>query len=267
MASVVATVTTLPMIQTRILLVHGAAADARLWQPVTAALPPEWQVEAITLSYFGEGDWPDDGGGFGTVLHAREVCAKAAAMGGDVHVVAWSYSVHVVLQALLDAPTLFASALLYEAGLGQYVADEDDRAAFGKDAGSLFGAVGAVLEKDGTEAAVRQLVGRAFATLGPERQAIYLSNHRMMPLLMGGGQPPTKIGPALLATIDTPVLVAIGANTRPAFAIPSRALAKALPHGELDEIAGADHFLPETGPQLFAAVIEEWVDRQHAAKA
>lgn len=255
------------MTPTRILMVHGAAADARLWQPVVAALPATWQVETITLTYFGEDDWPDEGGGFGTRLHAAEVREKAAAMGGDVHVVAWSYSVHVALQALLDAPALFASAVLYEAGLGQYIADDAGREAFGKDAGSLFGAVGAVLEKEGTVAAVRQLVGKAFAALAPERQAMYLANHRMMPLLMGGGEPPTKIGPDRLATIETPVLVAMGAQTRPAFAIPSRALAAALPHGELDVIAGADHFLPETGPLLFAAVIEEWVEKREAQRA
>lgn len=264
LASPVSHVTNLPMIETRILLIHGAAADARLWQPVVAALPADWQVDAITLTYFGEGDWPDDGGGFGTRLHAREVCEKAAAMGGDVHLVAWSYSVHVALQALLDAPALFASALLYEAALGQYIADDAGREAFGKDAGSLFGAVGAVLEKEGTVAAVRQLVGRAFAALAPERQAMYLANHRMMPLLMGGGEPPTKIGPEQLVTIEKPVRVAMGAETRPAFAIPSRALAAALPNGELDEIAGADHFLPETAPLLFAAIIEEWVGKLQA---
>ncbi|RVQ68732.1 alpha/beta hydrolase [Croceicoccus ponticola] len=250
------------MMVPRILFVHGAAADARLWQPVIAALPADWQAEAITLTYFGEEAWPDDGGGFGTLLHAREVCEMAALMGGDVHVVGWSYSVHVVLQALLDAPALFASALLYEAALGQYVIDDAEREAFNKDAGSVFGAVGAVLAKDGTQAAVRQLVGSAFTALAPSRQAMYLANHRMMPLLMGAGEPPSKIGPDLLAKIETPVLVAMGADTRPAFAIPSRALASALPQGELDVITGADHFLPETCPPLFAAVVEEWIERQ-----
>lgn len=244
----------------RILFVHGAAADAQVWQPVIAALPPHFDARAVTLTYFGDAAWPDDGSAFGTRVHARDVCAMARAMGAPVYVVGWSYAVHVVLQALLDAPELFASALLYEAGLGQYISDDGDRDAFARDANSLFGAVGAKLAKEGEEAAVRQLVGAVFAQLPAERQAMYLSNARTMPLLMGGGEAPSKIGPAQLATIRTPCRVAIGEATRPAFSIPSRHLAAALPCGELTVIPGADHFLPETGPALFAALVADWIE-------
>ncbi|AKM09842.1 alpha/beta fold hydrolase [Croceicoccus naphthovorans] len=243
----------------KILFVHGAAADARVWTPIIAALPAEWQTEAITLSYFGEAEWPDDGSRFGPRLHAMEVAALADAMGGDVHLVCWSYAVHVGLQALLDAPARFASALFYEAGLAQYVSDPDDRATYGKDAHSMYGAVGAVMQKEGPEAAVRQLVGRSFATLAQDRQAMYLSNAPMLSLLMGGGEPPTEIGPDKLATIKTRCCVAMGANTRPAFSIPSKALAQHLPNATLDIVAGADHFMPETNPALFAAIVEDWI--------
>jgi len=243
----------------RILFVHGAAADARLWAPVIAALPSHWMMEAITLSYFGNSEWPDSGESFGPRVHSAQVRTMAAHMSGDVHVVGWSYSVHVVLQALLDAPDLFASAILYEAALGQYITEENKREAYAKDANSLFGAVGAKLEKEGEEASVRQLVGPGFAALPPERQSMYLSNAAMMPLLMGGGEAPTKIGAQELASIEVPCCVVMGSNTRPAFSIPSRSLAAALPNGKIDVVAGADHFLPETNPGLFAAVVEEWI--------
>ena len=243
----------------RILFVHGAAADARLWAPVIARLPADWHAEAITLTYFGEAAWPDDGHRFGTRLHARDIAEAAARMGGAVYLVCWSYSVHVGLQALLDAPDLFASALFYEAGLGQYLTAEREIEAFGKDAGSCFGAVGAKLSEEGAQASVRQLIGADFDGLAPDRQAMYLANAPMMPLLMGGGEAPTKIGPDKLATIATPCLVAMGALTRPCFALPSRALASRLPNGTLDVVSGADHFLPETNPALFAAIVEEWV--------
>ena len=243
----------------KLLFVHGAAADARLWDPVIAALPESWHAEAITLTYFGEAPWPDDGSRFGPRLHARDVCQRVAAMGGGVHVVGWSYSVHVGLQALLDAPELFASALFYEAALGQYLTDEAEIAAYGKDAGQFYGAVGAALAEHGAEAAARQLAGALFADFAPERQAIYHRNARMMPLVMGGGEPPPKILPDKLALIEAPVRVVMGTATRPAFELPSRALAAALPHGSLECVDGAEHFLPETDPQRFAAIVAAWV--------
>lgn len=246
----------------KLLFVHGAAADARLWDPVIAALPDACHAEAITLTYFGEAPWPDDGARFGPRLHAQDIARHADAMGGAVHVVCWSYSVHVGLQALIAAPELFASALFYEAALGQYLTDEAEIAAYGKDAGQFYGAVGAALAEHGAEAAARQLVGDGFAELAPERQAIYLRNARMMPLLMGGGEAPPKIGPEALARIETPVRVVMGTETRPAFSLPSRALSDALPHGSLETVAGAEHFLPETDPQGFAAIVAAWIAEQ-----
>lgn len=248
------------MVSPRLIFVHGAAADARLWSPVIDKLPPEWDAQAITLTYFGKTEWPDDGSQFGTRLHAQELRHMAAEMGGDVDIVCWSYSVHVGLQALLDAPGLFRSALFYEAALPHYLSEENEREVFGKDFGSCFGAVGAKLEKEGNEAAVRQLVGSGFGSLPQDRQDMYLSNARMMPLLMGGGEAPTKIGPEELARIETPTLVAMGGKTRPCFELPSRALASHLPNATLDIVANADHFLPETNAELFAAVVEEWID-------
>lgn len=244
----------------RILFVHGAGCDARVWAPVIAHLPRHWDAQVVTLTYFGEDEWPDDGARFGTTLHAQDVVARAEAMGGEVHVVGWSYAVHVVLEALLARPDLFAGALLYEPGLGQYVTDEAAREAYGRDAGSLYGAVGARLEREGTEAAVRQLVGAAFATLLPDMQAMHLANARTMPLLMGGGQAPAKLGPDLLARIATPTLVAMGEKTRPAFAIPSRTLAEALPGARLQVVPGADHFLPQSAPAQFAALVADWIE-------
>ncbi|WP_299308008.1 alpha/beta hydrolase [uncultured Croceicoccus sp.] len=242
----------------RLLFVHGAAGDARIWNPVIAALPGGWQAEAITLTYFGDAAWPDEGEGFSTALHARELCDHAARMGGDVRIVCWSYAVHVGLQALLDRPELFADAFFYEAGLPHYLSDADEIERFSRDFKSCFGPVGAALKKDGAVAAVRALIGPGFARMAPERQAIYESNAAMMPLLMGGGQAPAKIGPAELARIETPCRVAMGADTRPAFALPSRALADALPDCDLVAVPGAQHFLPETDPARFAGLVEEW---------
>ncbi len=241
-----------------LLFVHGAAGDARVWNPVIAALPDGWEAEAITLTYFGDTAWPDDGAGFGTAMHARDICEHAARLGGDVRLVCWSYAVHAGLEALRERPDLFAGAFFYEAGLPHYLSDAEEIERFTRDFKSCFGPVGAALKKDGPVAAVRALIGPAFERMTPERRAIYESNSAMMPLLMGGGQAPAQIGPGELAQIETPCRVAMGADTRLAFALPSRALAKGLPDCDLIEVPDAQHFLPETDPGRFAGLVEEW---------
>ena len=39
-----------------LLLVHGALADGRIWQPVVERLAPHFQVHVFTQRYFGPGD-------------------------------------------------------------------------------------------------------------------------------------------------------------------------------------------------------------------
>lgn len=241
------------------LFVHGAAGDARVWTPVIAALPAGLAGRALTLTYFGQADWPDDGSGFGTEVHCRDIAAAAREAGEPVHLVCWSYGVHPGLAALLETPGLFASAFFYEAGLPHYISGARDRAAFGQSAAAVFGPVGQALADQGPEASVETLVGREiFARLPADRRALYLSNARMMPLLMGGGRPPALITPRELATIATPCCAAYGADTQDAFAIPTRALAAAIPGAELKEVPGADHFLPETDAARFAALVGDW---------
>ena len=112
-----------------ILFVHGAAGDARIWQPVIDALPDGLEAHALTLRYFGGQPWPDDGGAFGTDVHAADIVAAARAIGQRANLVCWSYGVHPGLAALLDAPELFASAFFYEAALPHYITRADDRRA------------------------------------------------------------------------------------------------------------------------------------------
>lgn len=249
----------------RLLFVHGAASDARVWAPVLAALPPAWRAEAVTLSHFGPPDARCCAEPFSTALHAADVARHASGMGGMVHVIGWSYAVHVVLEALVTVPGLWRSAFLYEPGLGQYIADDAAREAYGRDAGSLYGAIGAKLANDGAAAAVRQLIGPGFAQLPADLQAMHLANAHTMPLLMGGGAPPTKLAREELAAIGVPCRVAVGSCTRPAFALPSRALADLLPGHDLLEVAGADHFLPQSEPDRFAALVGDWVEMQQPA--
>ena len=243
----------------RVLFVHGAAGDARVWQPVIDALGSEFDARAVTLTYFGTGNWPDSGENFGTELHAADI--ERAASGGGVHLVSWSMGTQPALKALCDAPHLFASALFYEPGLATFVEDETERAAWAADAHAAFAAVAQALHESGERAAVDAMIGERLADLSEERRQIYRDNARTMPLLMGGGRPPAEITAAELASVDCPTRIAMGASARPCFAIPSRGLAGALPSSELVIVESADHFLPEVDPARFATLVRDWLSR------
>ena len=242
-----------------VLFVHGAAGDARIWSPVIDALPKGIDGRALTLTYFGDAPWPDDGRNFGTQVHAADITAAARETGQPVHVVSWSYGVHPTLAALLDAPDLFSSALFYEAALPHYIERDAERRDYLKAWHALFGPVAKATRQSGAEAGLAALLGEAAQYIRPERLAIYRENARMMPLLFGGGQEPAAITPAELAVNSTPCCAALGKDTDPTFAIPTRALATAIPGAVLEELPGANHFLPELDPGRFAGLVEGWI--------
>ena len=256
-----------------ILFVHGALGDARTWGPVLDALPWNVDARAITLSYFGTAAWRGDGSDFGTERHAADLEQFIdATMDAPVVVVAWSYGCHPALLLALRRPDLVAALVLYEPALSSYIEDDVLRGEFGADAAACFGPVGEVLAKDGEEAAAHRLfdnVGQSgfIADMAEDRRRIALSNARMIPLVMGKGAPPTKISADDVRTLNLPVIAAMGSETRPAFAVPTRVLADVARHGRLEVVPGAGHLLPESDPARFAGLVTEWLaDRNGGAR-
>lgn len=250
------------------LFVHGALGDARTWGPVLDALPFDVDARAITLSYFGAAAWRGDGSDFGTERHAADLEQFIdATMDAPVVVVAWSYGCHPALLLAQRRSDLVAALVLYEPVIGSFVEDDDLRHRFGADAAACFGAVGEVLAEQGEEAAAHRLfdnVGHPgfIADLPEDRRRIALSNARTIPLMMGKGVPPTRITADDLRALDLPVIAAMGSQTRPAFAIPTRVLADVAPRGRLEVVEGAGHLLPESDPARFAGLVTEWLAQQ-----
>ncbi len=173
---------------------------------------------------------------------------------------------------LVNRPELVSRAFLYEPGLSTYLRDEASLSAYNADAAAAFGPVVAALRAQGPEAALETLFD---ATGGPgcfrrmpvERQRLYLASARIMPLLLGAGEPPAGITPEDLSKIARPVVVACGGRTRPLFRIASGAVAEAIPHCRFHVVEEADHMLPETHPRVFATLLDEWLaDRSGSAR-
>lgn len=242
----------------KLLFVHGAGGDARIWEPVIAHLPDWMECDPITLTYFGPGPWPDDGAHFGIGLHKADIIAAARQVGQPVHLICWSYAVQAGLAALLAEPDLFASAVLYEGARSFHINNDADLAAFAASAQTIFGVLAGVLQEQGAEATIPALFGDHYEKMHEARRAIYLSNARMMPLLFSSSDP-GKITREDLAKIGTPCCCTMGTESQPAFTIATRAFAEALPKGHLEIVEGADHFLPEIGPERFARLVVDWV--------
>lgn len=254
---------------TRLILLHGAPGDGRQWQPVLAALNTDIEVICPTLRWFGPESWPDDGSRFGTRSHTEQLIALLEKADTPAAVAAWSYSTHVVLNTLIERPDLIASAFLYEPGLHTYLRDEASRAAFDADARAAFGPVVEALQSAGPERAVAALIDASggdgcFARMPEERRRLYLASARIMPLLLGGGEPPAPIGADQLSRIARPVTVGCGSATRALFAIASTAVADAIPGATLRMVDGADHMLPEKEPAVFAALLADWLASEAA---
>lgn len=247
-----------------LLLLHGAPGDGRLWQPVIQHLPPGTQTIAPTLRYFGPDGWPDSGANFGSELHAAEIVELAAAQLEPVSTVAWSFSVLPALLAALRRPDLFTALLVYEPGLASWVEEERALQRYATDAAAAFAPTAEAVAAGDNALAVERLIDASggagyFSGLTADRKELYLESAAMMPLLMGGGQPPTLLTAQEVAGLQVPLTVAIGEATRSVFAVPSHGLVAAVHGAELAILAGANHMMPETSPAEFAELIGKWM--------
>lgn len=246
-----------------LVLLHGAPGSGDLWKPVADAVGDDIHLVTPTLRWFGSEPWHGDGSDFGTEAHTEQLIALLEGQ-KPVAVAAWSYSTHVLLNALVLRPGLVSKAFLYEPGLSTYLTGADEIGAFNADAMAAFGPVAAALQSGGAEAAMEALFDSTggegcYAALPDARRSAYLASARMLPLLMGGGRPPANITARDLALVGTPTTVAYGGNSRPLFAIASKAVARAVPGARLVQVDNADHMLPEKDPRRFAVILREWI--------
>jgi pimeloyl-ACP methyl ester carboxylesterase len=101
-----------------ILLVHGLASNARIWDLLAPLLAPNFRLVAINQRGHGLSDKPDDGYDLATI--ARDLARAIAALGWSRPlVVGHSWGAHVALQLAADHPDLPAGIVLLDGGTNE----------------------------------------------------------------------------------------------------------------------------------------------------
>ncbi|NEX60185.1 alpha/beta fold hydrolase [Noviherbaspirillum galbum] len=230
-----------------VVFVHGSMTDYRIWEAQRPAVAGRYRYIAYTQRYFGSEPWTDEGQNFSQKTHAADLAAFIRHLdAGPVHVVAWSYGGSVATLAAAQHSELFRSLSLHEPTIGSLIAGSPEGKAavadFGKDVAQLRAIAnsGDALRatKRFWEFVTRQPEG-GFEKEPQALQQITLENVRSVPLTLNA--PPQPIICDMVKAIRAPVLVTIGADTRPLWALAGPALKQCVPNGELASIPNSNH--------------------------
>jgi pimeloyl-ACP methyl ester carboxylesterase len=107
-----------PDVPPAILLVHGLASNARIWDLLAALLAPNFRLVAIDQRGHGVSDKPDDGYDLATI--AGDLAGAIVALGWSRPlVVGHSWGANVALQLAADYPDLPAGIVLLDGGTNE----------------------------------------------------------------------------------------------------------------------------------------------------
>ena len=240
-----------------VVFVHGSMTDRRIWEAQRADIAPKYRYIAYDQRYFGTEPWRDDGKNFNQMTHAADLVGFIQSLkAGPVHVVAWSYGGSVATLAASQHPELFRSLSLHEPTIGSLIGGTPE----GKAAIAAFG---------GAVAPIRAVANSGNALLATERfwefvlilpegglksepqalQAVVLDNVRTVPLTLNA--PPQPITCEMVKAIKSPVLITVGANTRPLWTLAGQTLQRCVPDGKLVVLPNSNHDATVRSPAAF----------------
>ncbi len=239
-----------------VLFVHGAYADHRAWEPLRAEVAESHRFIAYTQRHFGTADWPEEPG-MSRDVHEADLVALLEAWGEPMHLVGWSYSGPIVLQAALDRPDLVRSVVIFEPTLDTVLQDKPEHAQALTAWEEGWGPIGEALQGGDAEEAVQRAIeyvfglpDDGFTTLPEPARAMITDNAHSVPKL-AGMPPPTPMTCEDLAGVQAPVLVVWGTETLPFFEAAAKEVAACLPNATLEEIPGVGHGGPIQAREAF----------------
>lgn len=243
-----------------IVLVHGGGLTSRMWGGFVEAASPNFRL--LTPDTRNHGGTDNPSGTFSYDLAAEDLAGFIAALGLEKPVVMGYSDGGIIVQKFLIAHPGVASAAVIGGATNRVAADDHYMAGmmafYGYDQrGELPDAV-----LDALEVNAPDFAGRLQALHGGDAAP---DRWRQLHKLAWPVWTTEMVIPAEeLAKIDIPVLVILGQNDdffRPEDAL---ALAETLPKGEIAVIPGASHSAFRERPEIFAALVLDFLTRSTA---
>jgi len=233
-----------------VVLLHGFALDASMWDPQVAALAAEYRVIRYDIRGYGRSSVPD--GPYSPVedFHAL----RSALATGPVHLVGLSMGGRLALRIAALAPNSVRSLTLADAALDGHVWSDDwlrrwrEMVETGR-RGDVDGAKQLWLDHPIFAPARRNaLAATALGTMLERYSGWHLAHDDP------ATPPPRPIG-AELHSVAAPTLVIVGEKDLPDFHAIARRLATELPNARLEVIAGVGHLPNLEAPHVFDGLL------------
>ncbi|HLK46399.1 MAG TPA: alpha/beta fold hydrolase [Acidimicrobiales bacterium] len=225
----------------RIVLLHSAVGDSRLWRRQVAALTPHHEVVAPDLPGFGETTLPREPFSY---VDSVATLLPAALVGN-------SFGGMVALRTALAHQERVSKLVLVDAGLPAWDFSEDLR--------DYWAAEEAAFEAGDLDAATQVTLD---FWLRPEHHEEVRPQARRAYALQSAHDEPELLWPEFppLSTLTVPTLVVVGADDKPDFRAIAQHLAEQIPHAELAVVAGAGHLVGLDRPDELNALLLEFLE-------
>jgi pimeloyl-ACP methyl ester carboxylesterase len=224
----------------KVVLIHSALGDSRLWSRQVAVLRPQFDVVAPDLPGWGGTPMPEQPFSFVETVAEH----LPAALVGN------SFGGAVALRTALANPGRVEKLVLIGAGLPTWDWTEEMR--------DYFAAEEELIERGDLDAATE--VNLAF-WLKPEHWDEVRPQMRRALELQTAHDEPEVLWPEMadLSTLEVPTLVVVGADDKGDFQAIAQHLAEKIPDSELIVVPGAGHIVGVEQPEELNALLEEFL--------
>ena len=249
-----------------LVLAPGSCSNGMAWRPVIKAL--DGKFRCVTTSLLGYGQTAErrldsDPAVELEVDILERVIKKASAGGGTVHLVGHSFGGSVALLVAMRKRVPIASLTVLEApvpAILRHCGEETHYRAF-RDMTDAYFAVWRGGDREAISTMIDFYGGVGTWAAWPERVRAYAVETTPVNMLDWGCAYDHPLSPEMLASIDVPVTVAVGAQSHPAICRANGLVAMSIESATFRTIGGAAHFMISTNHTQVAELIAESVIR------